>query len=267
MAANPMYLQIAEDLREQIESGKLPPGSQVRTEIDLREHYNASRNTVRDAIKWLTTRGLVETRPGQGTFVTERIVPFVTTLSADLATGFRLEGVAYGSEVEAEGRRPQTSEPRVESQRASAKVATELQIAEGTPVVSRHQQRFIDATPWSLQTSFYPRELVDQGARKLLEALDIDEGAVKYVETTLPIRLAGWRDRISVRTPDTGETAFFRLPDNGRVSVIETLRVGFDQSGRPFVLTESVYPADRNEFAINVGDTPAKIRQPPDDGG
>ena len=63
--ADPMYRQIADDLRRQIESGELPPGAQLRTELELREEYNTSRNTVRDAIKWLITRGLVETRPAR----------------------------------------------------------------------------------------------------------------------------------------------------------------------------------------------------------
>ena len=67
----------------QIESGKLRPGQQLETELELRERYNASRNTVRDAIKWLMNFGLVETRPGQGTFVMKKIAPFVTTLSGD----------------------------------------------------------------------------------------------------------------------------------------------------------------------------------------
>ena len=78
---DPMYRQIAEDLRQKIESGELGHGDQLPTELELREQYDASRNTVRDAVKWLITRGLVETRPGQGTFVVEKIDPFVTTLS------------------------------------------------------------------------------------------------------------------------------------------------------------------------------------------
>src|SRR5579863_507070 len=85
--ANPMYRQIAEDLREQIESGDLEPGQQLRTELELREHYEASRNTVRDAIKWLTSLGLVETRPGQGTFVVKKEDPFITALSGDPDSG------------------------------------------------------------------------------------------------------------------------------------------------------------------------------------
>src|ERR1700730_16127474 len=83
MATTPMYRQIAEDLREQIDRGLLKPGQQLRTELELREHYSASRNTVRDAIKWLTTLGLVETRRGQGTFVVQKIEPFVSTLTPD----------------------------------------------------------------------------------------------------------------------------------------------------------------------------------------
>src|SRR5580693_923012 len=81
--ADPMYRKIAEDLRTQIESGALQPGQKLRTEIELRDHYDASRNTVRDAIKWLTSLGLVETRPGQGTFVVQKIQPYINTLTPD----------------------------------------------------------------------------------------------------------------------------------------------------------------------------------------
>ena len=51
--AQPMYQQIAEDLRKQIDGGALERGRQLPTELELRERYNASRNTIRDAIKRL----------------------------------------------------------------------------------------------------------------------------------------------------------------------------------------------------------------------
>jgi len=109
--ANPMYRQIAEDLRDQIESGQIKPGQQLRTELELREHYNASRNTVRDAIKWLTNLGLVETKPGQGTFVVQTIDPFVTKLSGDPTIGSD-EGAVYLSEVSEQNRRPTSTPPQ-----------------------------------------------------------------------------------------------------------------------------------------------------------
>jgi GntR family transcriptional regulator len=263
VAVDPLYRQIADDLRLQIEEGSLAPGQQLRTELELREKYNASRNTVRDAIKWLITRGLIETRPGQGTFVIAKIDPFVTTL--DLATGFGVEGRAYGSEVEGKNRKLSTTEPRVEMQRAKPDVARALELEPGASVVSRHQQRSIDDIPWSLQTSFYPKALAD-GAPLLLLAEDIVQGAVSYIQATLGLEQAGWRDKITVRAPDETEMAFFKLSGDGRVSVIETRRTAFDQDGKPLRLTVSAYPADRNQFVINVGQVPAEEENPPNAG-
>ncbi len=270
MAADPMYRQIAEDLRSKIEAGALPRGAQLPTEIELRDQYVASRNTVRDAIKWLITRGLVETRPGQGTFVVEKITPFLSTLTGDPETGFGGgEDDIYNLEVKATKREPTASVPRVEIQQVSENTAPELQLGTGSTVVSRHQSRFIDGTPWSLQTSFYPMSFVTRGANRLIEASNIEGGTVSYLLETLGVDQAGWRDVIVVRAPNQVETAFFKLPDDGRVSVVETRRTTFDSHGMPVRLTVSVYPADRNQFAVNVGKVPDDIVAPPvdDDSG
>jgi len=258
---DPMYRQIAEDLRERIESGALAGGSQLPTELELREQYEASRNTVRDAVKWLMNRGLVETRPGHGTFVVEKVDPFITTL--DLATGLAGESAAYASVVSASGRRSQDSVPRVEIQQAVGVIGAELDLAQGSPVVSRHQQRFIDGTPYSLQTTFYPMDLVEQGALRLIQAEHIHRGAVRYLEDVLGIKQAGWRDRITVRAPDGTEAAFFRLPEDGRIAVFETFRTGYEESGKPLRLTVTIYPTDRNEFVMNVGQVPDETAPAP----
>ncbi len=266
MALDPMYRQIADDLRRQIEAGELAPGDQLRTELELREKYEASRNTVRDAIKWLITRGLVETRPGQGTFVVEKIVPFVTTLTGDPETSSG-EGDTYTREVTAKLRAPKDTQPLVGIQHADPLMAAEMRIPVETTVVSRHQQRFIDGTPWSLQTSFYPMSLVDQGAGRLAQAGNIPEGTVRYLRDSLQIRQAGYHDTITVRAPDENETRFFRLPEDGRISVIETRRTAFRDDGSAIRLTMSVYPADRNQFALNVGKVPDDVADPPSAAG
>jgi GntR family transcriptional regulator len=262
--ANPMYRQIAEDLREQIESGAIRPGHQLRTELELRDHYGASRNTIRDAIKWLTTLGLVETKPGQGTFVVQKIDPFVTTLTADPKRPGGNKVVAPGEDgygeidrSRREGKRQLTvSEPQVEIQKAVELVAGQLEVAPGSQVVSRHQRRFIDGTPWSLQTSFYPMGFVLKGAERLIEASDISGGTVHYLADSLGLRQVGYRSRMLVRAPDATEAIFFSIPQDGRVQVYEILETGFDQTGTPMRLTVTIFPTDRNQFLVNVGDVP-----------
>jgi GntR family transcriptional regulator len=262
--AEPMYRQIAEDLQRQIESGELARGSQLPTELELREQHDASRNTVRDAIKWLTTRGLVETRPGQGTFVTERIIPFVTTLSGEAESARGEEGV-YLAEVVASSRRPHTTEPRVEIQRASQVVAEALLIEPGAQVVSRHQRRFIDDIPSSMQTSFYPMSLVGRGATRLIEATNIQGGAVAYLADECDVKQTAYRDTISVRPPNETEINFFKLPADGRVAVLVVFRVGYDQNSDRFRLTITIYPTDRNRLQFNFGPVPPP--PPPAEGG
>jgi GntR family transcriptional regulator len=257
----PKYQQIAEDLRARIESGELPEAGQqtLPTEIELMERYSASRNTVRDAIKLLTARDLVETRPGQGTFVVEKINPFVTTLTSDPETGRGGgEGDVYIAEVAAGGRTTVTSVPRIEVQQAGTAMADALRINEGDQVVGRHQQRFIDGTAFSLQTSFYPMSLVQRGAIQLIQATDLQEGTVAYLANTLGIKQAGYRDTIQVRPPDETEASFFRLPADGRVPVFEIYRVSFDETGQRFRLTITVYPVDRNRLRIDVGTVPRR---------
>ncbi len=247
-----MYRQIAEDLRERIEAEDLRPGEQLPTEQELRENYGASRNTIRDAIKLLTTRGLVETRSGQGTFVIQKIDPFVTTLSSEPTAG-ALDRATYLSKVSDQKREASVSPVQIEIQEASGEVVSALRLPEGTEVISRHERRFIDGTPWSMQTSYYPMEFADRGAERLRSSRDIEEGTVQYLANILDIKQVGYRDWITVRAPNAAEAEFFKLPPDGRVAVYEIYRTAIDQNGNPMRFTVSVYPSDRNQFIIDVG--------------
>ena len=176
------------------------PGSQLPTELELREQYdNASRNTVRDAISWLTTRGLVVTQPGRGTFVVEKITPFIVPLSPVARGRCRRGRRVRGGRAASKEASQRLGEPRVEVQKARDRDRQGTADRAGDSVVSRHQQRFIDGVPSSLQTSFYPMQFVLDGAVDLLQAADIRTGVTAYVEETLGIEQVGYRDRLTVR--------------------------------------------------------------------
>jgi GntR family transcriptional regulator len=252
----PMYQKIAEDLQKQIESGALAQGSQLLTELELRAQYGASRNTIRDAVKRLISLGLIETRPGQGTFVTMKVDPFVTILTADPAVGVSVGegGATYLSQVSAEHRKPRVTTPRVEVQAPPEVIARRLRVPTSTQVVSRHEQRFIDDVAWSMQTSFYPMEFITRGATRLLTAEDIEGGAVRYLGRALGLEQVGYRDWITARNPDPNEQMFFGISHEATVFV--NFRTAFDQYKRPMRVTMTVFPTDRNQFIVNVGDVP-----------
>ena len=271
--ADPLYRRIADDLRTQIETGQLEPNTQLPPEEKLGERFKASRNTIRDAIKFLISLGLVETRPGQGTFVVDPPDPLVTTLTTKEPGLGGGEGAAYLNE--ANERDPRSDIPTVELQSALGEIAYRLGVPEGTPVVSRHERRFIrskragqpaaldsDETPWSMQTSFYPRSFALHGAERLLDNEDIEEGTVEYLKGTLGLTQVGYRDWITVRAPKNNEVGFFGLPPDGRVPVFEIFRTAFDQNGKPMRVTVTIFPVDRQQFIIDVGKVPTPQYEP-----
>jgi GntR family transcriptional regulator len=244
--ADPRYQQIAADLERQIEAGELAPGSRLGAEPEMQEKYRTSRNTVRDAVKRLVNRGLVETRPGRGTFVLEKAVPFVTILSTHPAVGSS-EGAVYYRE---EPVKPRLDQTRVEIAFPDAAIALELGLDEDDQVVSREQKRYIGHVAWSIQTSFYPMKLVRDGAEELISARDIPEGTVEYLKKTLGLTQARYLDTITVRAPDGTEASFFGIPADGRVQLLQVIRTTYDRAGHPIRLTLTIYPADRNRFVI-----------------
>jgi GntR family transcriptional regulator len=77
----PVYYQLADDIKRQIELGKLKEGDMVPTEERLGELYGISRMTVRHGMSLLAEAGLIETIKGKGTFVhLPRLNQFVINL-------------------------------------------------------------------------------------------------------------------------------------------------------------------------------------------
>jgi GntR family transcriptional regulator len=65
----PAYLQIAADLRGQIEAGKYGPGDRLPSNRLMSEQYGVAAETLRQALDVLRGEGLIATQSTRGTFV------------------------------------------------------------------------------------------------------------------------------------------------------------------------------------------------------
>lgn len=70
-AGNALPVRIADLLTEMIAKHRFQPGDKLPNELELADELRVSRTTLREALRILSTRGLVEARRGIGTFVTE----------------------------------------------------------------------------------------------------------------------------------------------------------------------------------------------------
>lgn len=70
-SATPIYLQLAERIQRQIVRGDLKPGEKLPSVRDMGVQSGVNPNTVQRTYRELEAMGIVETRRGQGTFVSE----------------------------------------------------------------------------------------------------------------------------------------------------------------------------------------------------
>lgn len=65
-----IYEKIVEQIEESVRAGNLKAGDRLPSERELGEQFGVSRTAIREAVKALTQKGLVEVYPGRGTFIT-----------------------------------------------------------------------------------------------------------------------------------------------------------------------------------------------------
>jgi DNA-binding GntR family transcriptional regulator len=73
MPAKAKWAQLADYLRERIESGVLAPGEKLPSTAQLKQEHGVSQTVVRQAILVLQTQGWVEGVHGVGVFVAEQL--------------------------------------------------------------------------------------------------------------------------------------------------------------------------------------------------
>jgi GntR family transcriptional regulator len=144
----PLYHQLKEILRTQIEARTFKPHQQIPSEHELQRTYGLSRATVRKAIDSLVREGLVYRLHGKGTFVAEPRDWQHITLDS-----FTANMRAYGfspSTVVLE--RALISDPDLE-------LGQKVGIEPGEQVVMVKRLRFLDGEPILLATSYLPAHL------------------------------------------------------------------------------------------------------------
>ncbi len=244
------YQQIADRLRDQIDSGTLQAGERLPSEPDLVRQFDASRNTVRLALALLTNQGLVVTRQGLGTFVTEPARPFTALLSRVMTQPSVQSGSTVLPEVSRADTEAETSRLFVEKAPASMSVAEKLEVEPGDLVVVRRRSGTIGEVPWMMMASYFPLDIAE--GTPLEQAGEIAGGSIKLL-ADMGYAQAGFVDEIGARMPSTREFSFFGLSTGTPVMVVNRTAYTPD---RPIRMTRYVYRADRVRLTHEVGSIP-----------
>ncbi|MDF2790312.1 MAG: phosphonate metabolism transcriptional regulator PhnF, partial [Neobacillus sp.] len=145
----PIYHQLEEYIKQQIENGLLVEEAVIPSEREYAERFQISRMTVRQAINNLVSEGYLKRQKGRGTFVNKKKVEQ------------ELQGMtSFTEDMLSRGMSPSSTLLSFQIIPADKKTATDLRIEVNNFVYKIKRIRLADSAPMALETAYIPVELV-----------------------------------------------------------------------------------------------------------
>ena len=226
----PLYLQLAEVIRDAIRERAIRIGDALPSERELSDMVGISRVTVRKAIDTLLREGLLSRRHGSGTYIAPRIEQ-----PAALLSGFSADMLNRGFRPGSVWIERSTSLPTPEEALA---LALELD----QPVQRFARVRMADDEPLAIERAVIPV--------KFLPDPDIVRTSLYDALEARGMRPVRGLQRLQASLATAAEARLLSVPVDAAILRIE--RRGFLANGTPVEFTRSSYRGDRYDFVTEV---------------
>ncbi|TDL73820.1 GntR family transcriptional regulator [Rhodococcus qingshengii] len=226
----PIYHQLEEYIKQQIENGVLKEESVIPSEREFAERFQISRMTVRQAINNLVSEGYLKRQKGRGTFVTKKKVEQ------------ELQGMtSFTEDMLSRGMNPSSILLSFQIIPADKKSALALRIEEADSIYKIKRIRLADGAPMALETAYIPVEIVPG-----LTEENSNLSLYQYIEENLALSISEATQEIEASTADTLDSETLEINIGDPILLIE--RISYLQEGIPFELVKSTFRADRYRF-------------------
>lgn len=211
---DPLYRQVIDHIRRDIESGEYKVGEKIPTESELCEKYTVSRITVRKAVESLSEEGLLTRKQGKGTFVSAPYIPHMNLKQVN----------SFHEACAKLGKMPSTKVVSARSVLASGKDCKELSIKAGSHCIETVRLRYADRVPVMLETNRF--------SMAYSYLLDSDlSGSLYNMLREYGIEAAAASHDVSLHYADENEAEMMGILIGDPLILLH--EVVYDQKGRP----------------------------------
>ena len=235
--STPLYKQLLDVVRHQIEEGKIKPNQPIPSERSLCKDYRISRITVRQSISELINEGLLYKKQGKGTFVSPKkvnqgLVRFVNFARTVLELGLK----------------PTTKILRNEVLPADVQIAKILDIPLTSQILKLSLLGMGDYEPFVFYESYFPLAL---GKKISIEATRREKKQLPFSTYDLYGKATGVSPRFVVQTFEAmaadDRLAFtMKVKKGAPIFMITSIFQTADY--RPLEFRTALYRGDRYKF-------------------
>jgi GntR family phosphonate transport system transcriptional regulator len=234
-----VWRQIADTLSVEIRNRTFLDTGRLPSETALSTRFGVNRHTLRQAVGALQIEGLLRIEKGRGMFVQHELLNYALSRRTRFSENLQRQGLLPGRQMLTARRMA-----------APERVARELKLAKGEPVLMVETLNEADEQPISLAAAYYPGARFDG----LLEMLQ--DG----VRTSDILRRFGVEDylraesRITTQMPSDETARLLRQPAARPLLCVDCVDV--DLQGRPIKYGETVFCGDRVQLVVALEETP-----------
>ena len=230
--SSPVYIQIHNQLRQNIEDGEWKVGDKIPAERELANDFGVSRMTLRQAIQALVDEGILERRVGSGTFVANRKVQE------------KMSGITSFTELmHATGKKAASKTISYHLTIPSQTEVEKLKLAPDEQVLRMERVRYGNDVPICYEIATVPSNLVQKFSKE-----EITTSFYRTLEKKANLYPGHATQHISA-TKATEKIANYLQIKRGD-ALLRMTQLSYLQDGRPFEYVHTQYVGSRFEFVF-----------------
>lgn len=230
--SSPVYIQIHNQLRENIEDGKWKVGEKIPAERELAADFDVSRMTLRQAIQALVDEGILERRVGSGTFVANRKVQE------------KMSGVtSFTDLMQSLGKTPSSTTISYHLTIPSQTEIEKLKLGKDEQVVRMERVRLANDVPICFEIATVPARLIENFSKE-----EVTNSFWQTLEKKAHLYPGHAIQHISA-TKATKKIATYLNVKRGD-ALLRMTQLSYLQDGTPFEYVHTQYLGSRFEFVL-----------------
>ncbi|MDQ1627985.1 MAG: GntR family transcriptional regulator [Actinomycetota bacterium] len=237
----PLYDRVASLLLNDLEAEGARPGDRLPSERQLTERYRVSRVTLRSALRQLHERGVVDSSPSRGWFVTD------VKQQRDARAAQPEQVPSFTDLAEAQGLRSETKVLSTDVRPCTLHEAGTLRMAPGAQLFELHRIRYLEKLAIAVEHNRLPLSICPELASVDFERDSLYATLRRAVPPQVPC-LADYSVEARQATAEEKQLLDITEP----VPLLVATQLSFNASGRPIELTTASYRGDRYQFRASI---------------
>ncbi|MBP1044955.1 GntR family transcriptional regulator [Enterococcus sp. BWM-S5] len=228
----PIYLQIHDKIKEDIEKGLWAIGDRLPSERELAVQFNVSRMTLRQAIQTLADEGILERKIGSGTYVARQKVQE------------KMIGTTSFTEIMvSQNRTPSSKTVSYFITQPSSSELEKLQLSEHESILRMERIRYADNVPICFEVASIPYSLIDKYSKS-----EVSQSLYKTLEVKGGYKIGQANQTISAMLASEQIAEYLEIKRGE--AILRLRQISYLTDGRPFEYVRTQYAGNRFEFYL-----------------